>query len=183
VADIHWGYAQSHRRVGNLLPLWGDEKIAFRLDRLVAHYRPDRMIWLGDSLHTPTAAPVAEDYLRKIEPLEVIVIAGNHDRAWPRADRKEHQSDPWFFHHGDSQREIPEGFVEVIGHIHPALSWGDGAGLRLKVHALVQGTNRLILPSFSDWSSGATWNNKLEANEKLWLISPKRIWAIGRDQL
>ena len=40
VADIHWGYAESHRRAGNLLPLWGNEATAERLRRVVRHYEP-----------------------------------------------------------------------------------------------------------------------------------------------
>src|SRR5271154_5279494 len=87
VADIHWGYADSHRRAGNLLPLWGDEEIRQRLRRLLEHYRPTRMIWLGDSLHTAPSAQAAEELLAGLScEIEVIVLAGNHDRAWPRAD-------------------------------------------------------------------------------------------------
>ena len=45
VADIHWGYADSHRRAGNLLPLWGNAETAERLRRLLEFYQPRRMIW------------------------------------------------------------------------------------------------------------------------------------------
>jgi metallophosphoesterase superfamily enzyme len=179
VADIHWGYADSHRRVGNLLPLWGDEQIARRLQRLLSHYRPARMIWLGDSLHTPAAARIAEAFLETISPeVEVIVLAGNHDRKWPRINAHEHRVGDCFFHHGDRVRDIEPGLIEIIGHIHPALSWSDGAGLRLKVPALVEGRRRVILPSFSDWSGGARWNERLEEGERLWLISQRKIWAL-----
>jgi DNA ligase-associated metallophosphoesterase len=183
VADIHWGYAQSHRQAGNLLPMWGDEEIAFRLNRLISYYQPARMIWLGDSLHTPTAADFAEAFLKQIEPLEVIIISGNHDRSWKKADRKEFHLGSLVFHHGDTSRKLEEGGMEVIGHIHPTISLSDGAGLRLKVHALVQGHRRLILPSFSEWSSGAAWNNRLEEDEKVWLISSRRIWSLSHGQL
>ena len=123
VADIHWGYAHSHRQVGNLLPLWGNEEIARRLHRLLDHYRPERMIWLGDSLHTAAAAPFAENFLRQVEPLEVVVIAGNHDRAWARAGKQEFQHGSWLFHHGDRPREIAEGLMEAIGaHPIPAIA-------------------------------------------------------------
>jgi hypothetical protein len=82
VADIHWGYAQSHRRAGNLLPLWGNEEIAQRLRRALDRYRPKRMIWLGDSLHTAEAAEEAERFLDELREVEVIVVRGNHDRKW-----------------------------------------------------------------------------------------------------
>ena len=178
IADIHWGYADSHRRAGNLLPLWGNEALGRRLRRLLEHYRPARMIWLGDSLHTQDAAPFAEEFLAAVpREIEVIVLAGNHDRKWARADGHEYGLGDWLFHHGDRPREVRAGLVEVIGHLHPAVSWSDGAGLRLKAPALVEGPRRVVLPSFSDWSAGAAWNGRLEEGERLWLVSPRRIWA------
>ena len=47
VADLHWGYAASHRAAGNLLPAWGDEAIARDLRGLLADYQPAEMLWLG----------------------------------------------------------------------------------------------------------------------------------------
>ena len=183
VADIHWGYAHSHRRAGNLLPLWGNEGQARRLHRLVAHYRPARMLWLGDSLHTPDAAEIAEEFLEEVAPLETVVLAGNHDRAWKRTNAREYLLGDCLFHHGDRTRELAPGMTEVIGHLHPAIAWSDGAGLRLKMPALVQGPRRIILPSFSDWSSGAVWNRRLSDDERLWLISPRKLWPVTRAQL
>jgi putative SbcD/Mre11-related phosphoesterase len=180
VADIHWGYAQSHRRAGNLLPLWGNEATAERLRRLVRHYEPRMMIWLGDSLHKPSDAEAAEEFLEEIAHVEAIVIAGNHDLKWKRADREEFVLADYVFHHGHRTRELEPHLVEVIGHLHPALSWGDGAGLRLRMPALVQGPRRIVLPSFSDWSSGTSWHDQLAEDEKLWLISPRKIWPVTR---
>jgi metallophosphoesterase superfamily enzyme len=179
VADIHWGYADSHRHAGNLLPLWGNEQLKRRLEFLLAHYRPNRMIWLGDSLHTRGGAKLAEDFLDGISPeVEVIVLAGNHDRSWSRADLSEYRLGECIFHHGDQPRKVEAGHIEIIGHIHPAFAWSDGAGLRLKVPALVEGPNRIILPCFSEWSSGATWNENLGEGDKLWLISARKIWDV-----
>jgi metallophosphoesterase superfamily enzyme len=180
VADIHWGYAHSHRLAGNLLPLWGNDGIAHRLRRVLARYAPARMIWLGDSLHTPDAAEFAERFLEELGGIEVIVVKGNHDRRWPRADRIDYRMGACVFHHGDVVRDLAPGEIEVIGHLHPAISWSDGAGLRLKVPALVQGPRRIVLPSFSDWSAGAAWNDRLAEDEKLWLVSPRKVWALRR---
>jgi metallophosphoesterase superfamily enzyme len=179
IADIHWGYAYSHRRAGNLLPLWGNEEIAQRLRRLLQRYAPARMVWVGDSLHTPEAAEFAELFLAGLDAeLEVIVVKGNHDRAWPRADRTEYRLGRCVFHHGDAARAVGPEEMEIVGHVHPAVSWSDGAGLRLKVPALVQGPRRIILPSFSEWSAGAPWNDRLKEGETIWVVSPRKIWAL-----
>ncbi len=166
IADIHWGYALSHRRAGNLLPLWGDPETAQRLGRLLESYQPARMIWLGDSLHTAG--------------VESIIIRGNHDRAWPRADRDVHRLGPLVFHHGDRACELGAAETEIVGHLHPAVSWSDGAGLRLKFPALVHGLRRVVLPSFSDWAAGVSWNESLAEGETLWVVSPRKVWAVQR---
>jgi putative SbcD/Mre11-related phosphoesterase len=178
IADIHWGYAHSHRHHGNLLPLWGNERIGQRLHALLTDYTPGRMVWLGDSLHTPESAIFAEKFLEEVDDsVEVVIIAGNHDRKWNRAKISDFRLDNYFLHHGDRLQSLDEGITEIIGHIHPAFSWSDGAGTSLKIPVLVEEKNRLILPAFSDWSSGATWNDKIKPGENLWLISSQRIFS------
>lgn len=179
IADIHWGYAHAHRIRGNLLPLRGNEAIAQRLHLLLERYKPKQMIWLGDSLHTAEAAASAEQFLGELPTeLEVVIIRGNHDRKWPRADIDEFRMGNYVFHHGDQSPATKAGTTEIIGHIHPAFLWSDDAGMRLRIPMLVEEAHRLILPAFSDWSAGATWNDKIKPGEKLWLISSHRIFSL-----
>jgi metallophosphoesterase superfamily enzyme len=173
-ADLHWGYAASHRAQGNLLPLWGDGEIGARLDALVREYAPAEMIWLGDSLHTLVGADRADAYLAGCR-VPVTVLAGNHDRRWDRVTSPKEHRGRFFFHHGDGEMKPPFGTIEIIGHHHPAATWSDGAGGRLKLPALVASPNRLILPAFSPWAAGAPWNAKLKSDERLWAVAPQRI--------
>ncbi|HZZ57484.1 MAG TPA: metallophosphoesterase [Opitutaceae bacterium] len=173
-ADLHWGYAASHRAQGNLLPLWGDGEIAARLDSLVKDYAPDAMLWLGDSLHTLAGSDRAEAYLACCR-VPVTVVAGNHDRRWNQAAIPTEHRGRFFFHHGDAAHAAPPGTIEIIGHHHPAATWSDGAGARLKLPALVASEARLILPAFSPWAAGAPWNGRLRPGERLWAVSPQRI--------
>lgn len=178
VSDIHWGYAESHRAHGNLLPDWGDAEIKRDLDALLADYCPAEMLWLGDSLHTLKGRLHAEVFLETTA-VPVTIVPGNHDARWKAAFadklvvRGRHA-----FHHGDTAPEIPQNAVEVIGHFHPAFNWYDGAGTNLKLPALVSSDTRIIMPAFSPWAAGAPWNHQLLENEKLWVISPQRIFAV-----
>lgn len=179
LADLHWGYAASHRARGNLLPEWGDDAIEQRLHALIADYRPAEMIWLGDIVHAAEGASRAERFLRE-SPVPVALLAGNHDRRWRGAVERTRRCGGYFFHHGDAAVAVPDGCVEISGHHHPALSWSDGAGGRLKLPALIASARRLILPAFSPWAAGTPWNHRLEPDDTLWAIAPTRIFAFSR---
>ena len=178
VADLHWGYVESHRAQGNLLPAWGDAEIERRLRSLLRDYAPAEMLWLGDSLHSLAGRSAAESFLSDCE-VPVTVLAGNHDARWTRV-----RSDAtalrgqYVFHHGDSAREIAPDLVEVIGHHHPALAWSDGAGVRFKLPALVVSPRRLVLPAFSPWAAGTPWRSGSTA-ETVYAIGTKRIFTVS----
>lgn len=179
VSDLHWGYAASHRAEGNLLPEWGDSTIAQTLDALIADYQPAEMLWLGDSLHTLKGRRHAEDFLGRVS-VPVTIVPGNHDARWSAISAERRLvRDSFVFHHGDLRLDtLAAGATEVIGHHHPAFAWRDGAGGRLKLPALVQSSSRLILPAFSPWAAGTPWNQRLLADEKLWVVSARRVFAV-----
>jgi metallophosphoesterase superfamily enzyme len=178
VADLHWGYVASHRAQGNLLPAWGDAEIAQRLTALVGDYQPVEMIWLGDSLHTLAGSDAANEFLKTTTDLPVTIVSGNHDARWCRAkDCACVTRSSYFFHHGDRILPIPIGATEIIGHHHPAVTWHDGAGTRLKLPALVASSSRLVLPAFSPWAAGVTWIPAF-AGEAVYAIGTKRIFTV-----
>lgn len=187
VADLHWGYAASHRARGNLLPAWGDDELEQRLRALVADYEPAEMLWLGDIVHAAEGAARAEEFLRTSR-VPITLLAGNHDRRWSGVTARSLSRGRYFFHHGDqalapatpATRVFPAPFLEIVGHHHPAVSWGDAAGSRMKLPALVAGERRLILPAFSPWAAGAAWNHRLERGETLWAVAPTRVFALPR---
>jgi metallophosphoesterase superfamily enzyme len=183
IADLHWGYAASHRARGNLLPLWGDGDIEARLHGLLATYQPAEMIWLGDVVHAAEGAARVESFLRSA-PLPITLVAGNHDRRWRGATAKSVTRGRYFFHHGDdSALAVPTGALEVIGHHHPAVSWSDHAGTHVKLPALVASAQRLVLPAFSPWAAGTPWIGNPEHHETLWAVAPTRIFSVPSARL
>lgn len=177
-ADLHWGYAASHRARGNLLPCWGDDEIERSLEELLRDYRPVEMIWLGDVVHAAEGAARAERFLQG-SPVPVTSIAGNHDRRWRGAGPRSLARNRYFFHHGDSSPALPDDCIEFVGHHHPAVSWYDGAGARVKLPALIASPRRLVLPAFSPWAGGVPWESTV-SGETLWAVAPHRIFALPR---
>jgi metallophosphoesterase superfamily enzyme len=177
VADLHWGYAASHRARGNLLPDWGDATLGEQLDGLLADYRPAEMVWLGDVVHAAEGGVAAERYLAR-SPVPVRLVAGNHDRRWAKTGEPSLVRGRYFFHHGDRAPAVPAGHVEVLGHHHPALAWYDGAGGNLKLPAFVVTPERVVLPAFSPWAAGADCAPLLTTNATVWAVAPQRIFAV-----
>ena len=139
VADLHWGYAtEVTKRQETFCRRGATRKSRNSLLSLIADYQPSEMMWLGDSLHDLSGRRPAEEFLRRCS-VPVILLPGNHDRKWPVAKEKSVSRGAFFFHHGDTMLEIPPETVEVIGHFHPAFSWYDGAGGRVKLPGLVYG--------------------------------------------
>lgn len=190
VADLHWGYAESHRATGNLFPVWGDDTLETTLRALLADYAPAELVWLGDSLHTARSAPRARaraEAFLAASPVPILVLAGNHDARWSAAAPGPLHRDRFVLHHGDrplaalsaAPATPGRGAIEIVGHHHPAYLHRDGAGARLKLPALVQSATRLILPAFSPWAAGVTWNERLTPDETLWAATPRRLLPIS----
>lgn len=179
VADLHFGYEISQRAAGRLMPMWGMNSIEERLMALLADYEPRRLVILGDLVHDRAAAPEARELVMRLRvEIEVILLAGNHDRQLlgtiPMLDSW--QSDGFHFHHGHCEADAT-GRTQVIGHHHPSGTITDGAGLRLKLPAFVQQDRCWIMPAFSPWAAGATW--KAEVQSRMWLCTPTRILRLA----
>jgi putative SbcD/Mre11-related phosphoesterase len=166
VADLHLGYAWTHRAQGQLLPISGRDDSLARLGLLLEEYQPERLVLLGDIVHR--ALPVAElmEELRALLQLargrtELVLLAGNHDRQLQKllksVDSKsllraEFAAGRNLFLHGDRPATLPAERY-IIGHEHPAVSLGDGVSTSRKFPCFLIAENLLTLPSFSNWSA------------------------------
>lgn len=178
VADLHFGYELSQRAAGRLMPLWGMTSIEGRLSELLEEYEPRRLIIVGDLVHDGAASAAAVQLLERLrERCEVIALAGNHDRHLGRAIEfiPRWETPEFVFQHGDCVTEEP-GRIQIIGHHHPAARVSDGAGLRLKLPAFVQQENCWILPAFSPWAGGVSWED--DGASRIWLCTPRRVFRM-----
>jgi putative SbcD/Mre11-related phosphoesterase len=163
VADLHLGYAWSHRAQGQMLPVAPVDDTLVRLRELIHDYAPERLLLLGDIVHRALPVPELVKELRELSKLgpELILLAGNHDRQLQRllkeVDQKqllqtEFAAGDHVFLHGDRPATQPARRY-VIGHEHPAISLGDGVATSRKFPCFLVAENLLTLPSFSNWSA------------------------------
>ena len=166
VADLHLGYAWSHRANGQLLPVTPRDETLIRLKSLLADYQPKSLVAVGDIVHCAVPAPALLEDLRGLLALadgktELVLLAGNHDRALerllgmvgaPQVLLREHRVGDCLFLHGD---QAPSQAADrcVIGHEHPAISLGDGVATSRKFPCFLVSKSVIALPSFSNWSA------------------------------
>jgi len=187
VADLHFGYELSQRAAGNLFPPWGMQTIEARLLELLGDYNPALLLLLGDLVHDAAGATAFFSLVARLrQHCEIMLIAGNHDREIKHQTSnikssdvdlvESWRSDGFYFHHGDCAVELPD-CIQVSGHHHPVGAVRDGAGLRLKLPALVQRRNCWIMPAFSPWAAGTEWPP--DGQSRVWLCSPQRVLRVA----
>src|ERR1041385_6782379 len=63
VADLHLGYAWTHRAQGQLMPVSPKDNVLDRLAALLVDYQPARLVLLGDIVHRALPVPALLDEL------------------------------------------------------------------------------------------------------------------------
>jgi DNA ligase-associated metallophosphoesterase len=187
-ADLHLEKGTSYAgSAGRLLPPYDSAQTVARLERLAGHYRPLRIIALGDSFHDRRGAArldgaLAERIRRLSDDADWIWIHGNHDPQPPRQlggrGAVEIAIGPLVFRH-DAQDERSKAGGEVIGHYHPVAAVSTrGRSFRRRCFAI--GRDRLLLPAFGAYAGGL---NVREAAIRRLLDAKAQVALLGRDRL
>lgn len=162
VADLHLGKGAVFRARGVPVP---DGDLADDLDRLrhaLERSGAARLLVLGDLVHGPVTAAVAQAVARWREtvPHPILLVRGNHDRhqrELPPAWRMEAvdgvlREGPFAFAHHPVA--VP-GAYTWCGHVHPAVVLrGKADALRLPCFHL--GAEVGVLPAFGTFTGGVT---------------------------
>jgi DNA ligase-associated metallophosphoesterase len=171
VADLHLGYAWSHRSKGQLLPVTRQEDTVERLLELQRDYNAEHIAILGDIVHDTVAIPeVRAELDRLITTLsahgQLTLLLGNHDRQLERnltlpenvQLRKSLTVGRFTLLHGDDARVMESGEASltlIMGHEHPTLSLGDGVSA-VRCPCFLVSSEVIVLPAFSPWANGCT---------------------------
>ena len=159
VADLHFEKGSSFARRGQLLPPYDTRTTLARIETLVAHYAPARIIALGDSFHDRDAGNRLDEFeratlLRLGEVAEWIWIAGNHDPMPPswlngRVTEEAAIGGLVFRHEPSPVAEAGE----IAGHLHPCATV-TRSGRSLRRRCFVSDGFRLVMPAFGAYTGG-----------------------------
>jgi len=173
VADLHIGYAWSHRRKGQLLPVTKQEDTVDRLLELQRAYQAERIALLGDIVHDTVSLPEVRTELDRLittlsAKAQLTLVLGNHDRRLAEAltalsanvkVQKCLSIGDFTLLHGDDASVItdPQASQTIImGHEHPTLSLGDGITSAMRCPCFLVSEEVIVLPAFSPWANGCT---------------------------
>ena len=155
IADVHLGYAQARRRLGDAIPLRRVRDEIIPLALAAKSHRIEHLIIAGDLFERGYDAEICAEFLDVLAEWRIAcigVVPGNHDRGIDKfANALPVLADPfdlagWQITHGDGNI-IGERIIQ--GHEHPATRIG-----RRKTPCFMTRETRLILPAFSRDAAG-----------------------------
>lgn len=162
VADAHFGKAVSFRRLGVPVPEGTTQGTLARLDAALAATGAERIVFLGDLLHSRRAHAAAtlgavSAWRAAHRQLECVLVRGNHDR---------HAGDPppewamqchehplragalWLAH---EPHAATDAYV-LAGHVHPGAVLAGRAHDRLRLPCFHFGPAVGVLPAFGEFT-------------------------------
>lgn len=184
VADLHLEKGSAFAARGRLLPPYDSRETLSRLLPLLRRYRPQRVVFLGDSFHDddgPARLPAGEGAaLRQaLAGVEAIWVAGNHDPAAPAGlpgrAVPEWAEGPLLFRHIPAARAA----AEVAGHLHPKAVAPTRAG-GVARPCFVSDGRRLLMPAFGAYAGGLD-----VTDPAIGALFPRggRAFLLGRERL
>lgn len=184
VADLHLEKGSAFAARGRLLPPYDSRETIARLLPLLRRYRPERLVFLGDSFHDgdgPARLGAAERSMlgHALAGIAAVWIAGNHDPGapfgLPGLAAEEWREGPLVFRH----MPAPHAAGEVAGHLHPKMAAPTRAG-GVARPCFVSDGRRVLMPAFGAFTGG------LEAGDPaIATLFPRggRAFLLGTDRL
>ncbi len=162
VADAHVGKATSFRALGVPVPRGTTSETLAGLSALIERHDVQRVVFLGDFLHSPkahaaaTLATVAR--WREAHPaLPLVLVRGNHDEragdppaglGFEIVDEPLRDGALALCHHP----EPVNGVYVIAGHLHPCVSVHGRAHERLRLPCFHIGPRVAVLPAFGSFT-------------------------------
>ena len=160
IADMHLGKAAHFRKNGIPLHKMVNQGNLWKLSALIAATNPSQMVFLGDLFHSAHNHEWEEwvDFLDNYSSIQRILVHGNHDildhELYSVANFLScdvFSIESLLFTH-DVLPEIPAGFLNVSGHVHPAVRLQSSVHKSLRLPCFYHHGQHLLLPAFGEFT-------------------------------
>jgi uncharacterized protein len=162
IADAHIGKAVSFRALGVPVPRGTTSETLDRLSALVQQQQAQRIVFLGDFLHSarahaPATLAAVARWRERHTGLNLVLVRGNHDdRAGdPPAALGFTVVDEPLIEGGLALCHHPQprhGAYVLAGHLHPCVGVGGRAHERLRLPCFHVGERVAVLPAFGSFT-------------------------------
>lgn len=186
ISDLHLEQGAALAARGHLIPPYDTASTIKRLEGVIAHFSPQRVIALGDSFHdTGVAERLSGETRAAIARLQAgrewYWVTGNHDPELPPSL------------HGHVVPGLTLGALrfrhepvngpaaqEVAGHLHPAARVSR-RGRTVRRKCFITDSRRLVMPAFGAYTGGL---NVLDpAFRPLFGGTDFTVWVLGRQDV
>jgi DNA ligase-associated metallophosphoesterase len=182
IADLHFGKAAHFRKSGIPIPEPIHEADLVHLKKLQDQHRPNHTYFLGDLFHSDWNSQweYFQQFLEQFPETEFHLVKGNHDILSPSAYKQsvlKIHNEPLILGNlilsHEPLENIPAGFLNICGHIHPGVRLIGKARQSVRIPCFFLSKYRLILPAFGNFTGLALVKPK--ADDKLWGITQEKI--------
>lgn len=171
LSDVHLGKSGHFRKAGIAVPTNVNENNLERLNTLIAHFSPNRILFLGDLFHSDKNSEWESfrKWRNRNLHIEMHLTIGNHDFH----SVKEYESIglicshciefiPFLFLHDFSEiNEINDSYP-ISGHVHPSVKLIGKGRQSIRVPCFYFGNEYALLPAFGSFTGTYTIKPKTE---------------------
>lgn len=160
LSDLHLGKINHFRRAGIPVPAKANDHNLEMLIDLIDRCKPERIVCLGDLFHSYYNAEweVFGEVVRHFSGIRFDLVVGNHDimgqYQYTRKGIVLHDTlrigDFLLTHH--PLDEVPEGFYNIAGHLHPGVSLRGKGRQAVTLPCFYFGNSQAYLPAFGKFT-------------------------------
>lgn len=181
VSDPHFGKVNHFRKSGIAIPGKIMEGNFNRLFRMIDHFNPETVIFLGDLFHSDKNEEweLLKASLQEYPGVEFKLVLGNHDiisryelEESPLTCFEELRQGPFIFTHYPIEGFLGPEF-NLCGHVHPGVTLRGGPGQAMRLPCFYFSRHQGILPAFGDF----TGSHRIKPRKD------DRVIAIARKEL
>jgi uncharacterized protein len=186
ISDIHFGKVNHFRKAGIQLPAAAIEANFHRLKNLILRYEPKQVAFLGDFFHSELNEEwrLVSNFLKNPSfSCNWILIEGNHDVLDPslyvaaNLELMPFLSIRKFLLTHEPMEDVPAGFINVHGHIHPGIRLRGKARQGFSVACFHLSKQHLCMPAFGELTGLAIRKHK--KNDRILAVTDEGIFDVS----
>ncbi len=186
IADVHLGKASHFRKQGIPIPAASQAGDYTNLQNLINKKQPQKVYFLGDLFHSYVNSDwyAFEELIRLHPGIEFTLIKGNHDivdyRLFDQLGVTVCDGDiidgPFIYSHKPLDA-VPDGSLNIAGHIHPGILLQGLAKQSIKLPCFHLSTQHLILPAFGILTG--LYTMEMSKHNKVYAVLPNEVRVLN----